>query len=78
MNHSQKHTLRLVPRQQPVQQPVTPLNDLARHQEDRVHERFELHPQQSTLLRAMNFLVTRVEVLSNFVDGGERKVGVPW
>src|SRR6202042_3269389 len=60
MNHSQEHTLPTVPRQQPVQQPVTPLNDLARHQDDRVHERLELHPQQSSLLRAMNFLVTRV------------------
>src|SRR3954464_8296154 len=60
MNHSQEHSLPLVPRQQSVQQAVTSLNDLARHQDDRVHERLELHPQQSTLLTAMDLLVPRV------------------
>src|SRR6185437_3199932 len=60
MDHSQEHTLPLVPRQQPVQQAVTSPNDLARHQDDRVHERLELHPQRSTLLPAMDLLVPRM------------------
>src|SRR5512132_1186241 len=56
-NYPQEYPLPLVPRQQPVEQPMPAFHDLARHQEDRVDEPFELHPQQLALLRAMRLLV---------------------
>src|SRR3954451_13009301 len=59
-DHPQEHTLPLVPRQQPVQQPVASADDLAGHHDDRVHEPLELHPQQPALLLAMTLLVTRM------------------
>src|SRR3954471_23591942 len=52
MNDTQEHPLPLVPRQQPVEQPVAAADDLAGHQDDRVHEPLELHPQQTALLLA--------------------------
>src|SRR4051812_43903339 len=59
-DHAQEHPLPLVPRQQPIQQSVASSDDLAGHQNDRVHEPLELHPQQTSLLSAMNLLVPRV------------------
>jgi hypothetical protein len=38
MNHPQEHTLPFVPRQQPIQQSVAAPDDLAGHQDDRVHD----------------------------------------
>src|SRR4051812_49889417 len=49
--------LPLVPRQQPIHQPVPPANDLARHLDDRMNEPLELHAQQPTLLLPVAFLV---------------------
>src|SRR5512135_2575207 len=46
VHHPQEHSLPLVPRQQSVDQPTSALDDLARHQNDRVDESLELHPQQ--------------------------------
>src|SRR5438270_9125836 len=57
VDHPQEHTLPLVPRQESIQQAMAAPDDLAGHQDDRVHEPLELHPQQTTLLLTMNFLM---------------------
>src|SRR5512135_2917452 len=50
LNRPQEYPLPLIPRQQPIHQPMPPAHDLARHLDDRVHEPLELHRQQPSLL----------------------------
>src|SRR5262245_51784107 len=50
VHHPQEDTLPLVPRQESIHQPTRPADDLARHQDNRIDEPPEFHPQQPPLL----------------------------